>query len=139
MSIKVQYRTQQREELLDCLRATPGRHVTVAEICDQLKAQGRPVGTTTIYRHLERMVDEGLVAKYILDANTPACFEYIGEGNPCGDTVCFHCKCEKCGRLIHLHCDELEGIAAHLLAEHHFTLNAHRTVFYGVCSDCAAN
>lgn len=63
MSIKVQYRTQQREELLDCLRAAPGRHVTVAEICDQLKAKGRPVGTTTIYRHLERMVDEGLVAK----------------------------------------------------------------------------
>ena len=29
--------------------------------------------------------------------------EYVGGGEACQDPVCFHCKCEKCGKLIHLH------------------------------------
>ena len=136
MSVRVQYRTQQREELLAYLRSVPGRHVTVADICDYLREQGRPVGTSTIYRHLERMVDEGLVNKYILDAGSPACFEYIGDDGACGESVCFHCKCEKCGKLIHLHCGELEEISVHLLKEHQFSIDTRRTVFYGLCHDC---
>jgi hypothetical protein len=47
------------------------------------------------------------------------------------------CKCEKCGRLIHLHCDEIEELCAHMKNEHHFILNPARTVFYGICESCA--
>ena len=46
-------------------------------------------------------------------------------------------SCEKCGKLIHLHCEELEGIGEHLLKDHGFTLNSMRTVLYGICEDCA--
>ena len=137
MSVRVQYRTQQREELLAYLRSVPGRHVTVADICDYLREQGRPVGTSTIYRHLERMVDEGLVNKYTIDSSSPACFEYIADKTLCGPDVCFHCKCEKCGRLIHLHCGELESLGEHLRSEHGFVMDPRRTVFYGLCEACA--
>ena len=46
-------------------------------------------------------------------------------------------KCELCGRLIHLECDELEELGGHLKAEHGFVINPLRTVFYGLCTDCA--
>ena len=47
------------------------------------------------------------------------------------------CKCDVCGTLIHMHCDELAQIGAHLKKDHGFALNAMRTVFYGLCEDCA--
>ena len=129
------YKTKQREELLDYLRTTKADHVTVGDVCGHFRRCGCPIGTATVYRHLERMVDEGLVNKYLIDANSPACFEYVGADSHGGD-CCFHCKCEKCGRLIHLHCEELQGLSGHVLQEHGFQINPLRTVFYGLCDAC---
>ena len=139
MSVKAKYRTHQREELLDYLASVKGEHVTAQDVCLHLQSQGAKIGTTTVYRQLERMVDEGLVGKYIIDAPSPACFEYIGREAHGTERTCFHCKCDVCGKLIHLHCDELSQIGAHLKEHHGFTLNAMRTVFYGTCEDCAAS
>ena len=47
-------------------------------------------------------------------------------------------KCERCGALIHLECDELCQIQRHLFAEHGFVLNPLRTVFWGLCAACQA-
>lgn len=137
MSTKLQYRTKHKDELLEYLAGRKGEHVTVAEVCDYFRRGEHPIGTTTVYRQLERLVDEGLVNKYILDANSPACFEYVGQSDQRPGEVCFHCKCERCGKLIHLHCDELKGIAAHLKEDHRFVLDPLRTVFYGLCEECA--
>ena len=136
MDAKPKYRTKQRKILLEYLRRMPGVHITVKDVCEYLEGQGTPVGQTTVYRQLERMVDEGLVNKYIIDGIGPACFEYIADGEHDGAEVCFHCKCEKCGKLIHLHCDEMQEIQEHLLREHAFQMDPLRTVFYGVCVEC---
>ena len=135
MSEKSQYKTRQREELLDYLRGTGSEHVTVGELCGHFQRRGRPIGTATVYRQLERMVDEGLVSKYTIDASSPACFAYIGADSHQSGS-CFHCKCESCGRLIHLHCEELQGLSEHVQAQHGFSINPMRTVFYGLCEAC---
>ena len=41
------------------------------------------------------------------------------------------------GKHIHLHCEELAMIQGHLMEHHQFLLNPMRTVFYGVCEQCA--
>ena len=137
MNVRNQYNTRQRSRLLEYMQAVPGEHFTAKDVCDYFQACGTPIGVATVYRQLERMVEEGLVNKYIIDANSPACFEYVDRQATCGEE-CFHCKCEKCGKLIHLHCEELVQIRSHLKEEHHFTLDPLRTVFYGLCEDCAA-
>ena len=132
-----QYKTKQREALLSYLMSVPGEHVTAGDICAHFREKGSAIGTATVYRHLETLVDEGVVTKYLIDGASPACFEFVGRSSHVGDT-CFHCKCEKCGALIHLHCGELAGIGAHIAAHHGFTINPMRTVFYGVCDRCRA-
>ena len=132
------YKTRQREIMMEYLQAVPGRHITAGDVCEHLKSKGQTIGQATVYRQLERLVDEGIVGKYIIDGNSPACFEFMGQDSHKGAEVCFHCKCEKCGKLIHMHCEELEGIGEHLYKDHGFTLNPMRTVFYGVCETCAA-
>lgn len=136
MAARAKYNTKQREVLLGYLKTVPGEHITAADACRYFREQGTPIGQSTVYRQLESLVDEGIINKYIIDGNTPACFEYSGENSHADAEVCFHCKCEKCGKLIHLHCDELETIQEHLLLHHQFRLNPMRTVFYGCCEEC---
>ena len=129
------YKTKQGDILLEFLMQRQGRHITVNEICAHFKAQGTPIGTATVYRHLEAMVGEGSVNKYNIDNNSPACFEYVGGESHC-EEVCFHYKCEKCGKLVHLHCEEFKELCEHLKQHHNFLLDPMRTVFYGICAEC---
>ena len=136
MDPRSKYKTKQRESLLAYLESRPGVHITVSDVCAFFRERGAPIGQSTLYRQLESLVDEGLVNKYIIDGSSPACFEYVGPDSHADAEVCFHCKCEKCGRLIHLHCVELEEIQAHILKAHSFRLDPRRTVFYGLCAQC---
>ena len=134
MNVKGKYQTRQKCELLSYLENQPGRHLTAQDVCDGLSELGTPMGLTTVYRQLEVLMAEGLVNKYTLDGKC-ACFEYVPRDSHLAGE-CFHCKCERCGKLYHMHCKELETIAEHLAEEHHFRLNPLRTVFYGICEDC---
>ena len=100
------------------------------------KEQGITIGTTTVYRNLEKMVEQGMVAKYNVDGTSSACFEYLGAEEHCHKTSCFHCKCEKCGKLIHLHCEDVVKLEQHLMDSHGFQMDPCRTVFYGICEEC---
>lgn len=139
MDSRSKYRTKQREILLAYLKSVSGHHVTANDMCSYLKTQGASIGQSTVYRQLESLVDEGLINKYIIDANSPACFEYVDHDNCCDEGICFHCKCEKCGKLIHLKCDEMSDIVGHLNGEHHFKLDPKRTVLYGLCEQCSVS
>lgn len=125
--------------MLAFLRSVPGEHITVKGLREIFAEREISVGTATIYRHLERMVKEGSVAKYIIDDKNGACYEYLGEGSHCHKPVCFHCKCEKCGKLIHLECSELAHISEHLKDDHDFLVDPSRFVIYGVCGECGAD
>ena len=85
------------------------------------------------------MVEQGLVAKYNVDGTSSACFEYLGAEEHCHKISCFHCKCEKCGKLIHIQCDEIECLSRHMTEHHDFQLDPKRTVFYGICNECRKN
>ena len=135
MQGKTKYKTRQRELLLEFLERNAGEHITAREICEHFKETDPPIGKSTVYRQLETLVDEGILNKYSVDGSSAACFEYVPSESH-GEGVCFHCKCEKCGALIHLHCDELQAVQLHLFEEHQFRVDSHRTVFYGICEQC---
>ncbi len=133
MADRTTYRTRAREELLNYLKASPGRHHTVSEIREHFASGEKPIGTATIYRQLETFVDDGSVQKYVLGPGECACYAYL-EDQRCASH--FHCKCDVCGRLIHLDCEELREIQSHLRERHGFAWNTGKTVFYGVCDQC---
>ncbi|MBR1506617.1 MAG: transcriptional repressor [Eubacterium sp.] len=131
------YKTKQREELESYLKTIPEKHFTVQDICAHFREEGRNIGTTTVYRQLERLMEEGRVNKYILDESSSACFEYINTESKCHHPSCYHMKCEKCGKLYHLDCHEIEDLTSHLKEHHGFTVDPFRTVFYGICAECS--
>lgn len=136
MAQKAPYKTKQMKELLSYLESVRGSYVTVGDICAYFEGEGITVGTATIYRHLERMVKQGRVIKHVFEDTDSACFEYVGEQADSAQPACFHCKCKKCGKLIHMQCNEVENLGQHMLEHHGFEMDSLRTVFYGICGDC---
>ena len=128
------YNTRQKEKLLDYLISNKDKHTNVQKISAYLTAEGTPVGVATIYRQLDKLVENGLVRRYTIDGKTGACYQYIDESQDCMSH--FHLKCIKCERLIHIDCGHLKGISEHILAHHGFTVDSSKTVFYGVCEAC---
>ena len=123
-------------EVLAYLQEVQGEHVTAHTIKTYMEEKGVNIGTTTIYRHLERLVAQGVVAKHLIDGTSAACFEYIGEHEKQSFSTCFHCKCEKCGELIHLQCEEVSKLEQHMAKHHGFQMNPKRMIFYGTCEKC---
>jgi Fur family ferric uptake transcriptional regulator len=130
------YSTRQGDLITGYFSSLGDRHVTVNEIADHFGRKGLTVGRTTIYRHLEKLVNAGVIRKYIPDEGESACYQYIRDAGVCREH--FHLKCEKCGALIHLECDMLNKIARHILKEHRFRINLLKTIFYGRCENCLA-
>ena len=127
------YKTKQRQILLDYMRALSGRHVAINDIAAHFADLGEEIGTSTIYRQLNRLVAEGSVKKYVFPGGAAACFQYVGDGDHAGH---YHLKCEKCGRLVHLECGLIRDLQAHVREEHDFELDMAQTVFYVLCGEC---
>ena len=130
------YKTKQKDAVLKYMIDHKDTHVTVNQISDNFAQHGTPVGVTTIYRHLEKLLEEGFIRKYTVDGAPGACFQYA-EDQQCREH--FHLMCEKCGCLIHLECSHLSELAEHIFYEHGFQINPFRTVFYGKCKKCTDN
>ena len=136
MNHKTIYQTNQKELVKEYLISHIGEHVTAFDIFASLKSDGYKIGLTTIYRHLESLVESGLVIKSYVSNNSSACFEYIGNDDEHSKEACYHCQCVNCGKIIHLHCDEIDKLENHIFNDHHFKVDSNRMVFYGICEGC---
>ena len=129
------YKTRQRAVIEQSIGDMGDRHFTVDDIVLGIVKNGGAVGRTTVWRSLEKLTDEGKLRKY-QQSGESACYQFVPESGECHEH--FHLKCEKCGRLIHVECETLSRLAAHIEEEHRFSLNPLKTVLYGVCEKCSA-
>ena len=128
------YQTRQGAAILAALREVGG-HATADALYTAMCEAGQRVGRTTVWRQLEKLVERGVVQKYPGAPGERTCYQYVGDAD-CGSH--FHLKCTACGKLIHLECGHMQALAGHVAREHGFRVDRFRTVFYGLCADCAA-
>ncbi len=134
MPAKKEYKTKQKDLILACIKSVQSTHASAEEILALLRSSGEEIGLATIYRNLNRLVRHGAVVKYPGLGRTSASYQYIGR--PEEHKQHYHLICLKCGKLVHLDCDKVEGFAAHISLTHAFTLDFIKTVFYGRCNSC---
>ena len=133
--MREQYNTAQRQAIIDCL-SEAGSHMTASAVRTALAEGGRKVSSATVYRQLEKLVLEGVVVKSQPIGEKSACFELLDK-TACVPERCYHMKCLSCGKLIHLNCEEIDSLCAHMLAKHDFRLDMLSTVLFGTCEACA--
>ena len=127
------YKTKQQSAIKECLEMHKDGYVTVMDIENYLKENDCQVGLTTIYRHLEKMEKDGIVTKFSVEGQPGACFQYIEQGE---NQDCFYIKCEECGEVTKMECHHLAELYSHVNADHHFSINPKKTIFYGKCEKC---
>lgn len=135
MATRGEYNTRQRELLLQYLQANVQRRLTVDEVMQALKARGKKIGKTTVYRHLESLCEQGAVRKYAPGVGASACYQYLLNAGACKEH--FHMVCASCGEMFHVDCDLMEDIVRHIRQSHGFMLDIEKTVLYGRCEACA--
>ena len=129
--MSVTYMTRQQKAVLSCIESFRGG-ASAGELAELLHARGESVGLTTVYRQLEKLEQQGLVHKIVTDEGARYRFcDCHRRGRDC-----FLIKCEQCGCVEHVDCAHLSELYSHLAREHHFHINPHRTLFYGLCQTC---
>lgn len=131
------YQTRQKELVLACLKEHAGTWITARQVAQMLAERDAAVGTATIYRNLERLEVEGIIARGTVEGSNGTCYRYLP---PEPERLQgFYLKCESCGRLMEIDCAELASFYEHFSREHHISIDPVKTVLYGTCPDCFAD
>jgi Fur family ferric uptake transcriptional regulator len=106
--------------------------LTAQEIFDQLRAEGRRVGTASVYRALEQLTKDGFVQRIDIGAGTSR-FEPIHAGGHHHH----HLVCDDCGKVEAFADDELERALDKVQGRTGYSVAGHDVVLRGACGDCA--
>ena len=101
-----------------------------------LRAQGEPVGLSTIYRHLQSFADNGVV-DVIHTPEGESTYRYCGSASRAGDAHHHHLVCRKCGRAEEIEGRAIERWATDMAAKYGYTDVDHTVEVFGLCADCS--
>ena len=122
------YNTKQKDLILETIKKIDNKF-TIKDIYDSLNHK---VGLTTIYRLIDKLVEENIIKKEISTDNKTY-YIYLEK---CNHENHFFLKCEKCGNISHIDCDCISELMNHILLEHNFKTNREHIIINGLCSSC---
>ena len=126
--MKEVYKTKQKDIILNIIKQQKNSF-TIKDIYKELKGK---VGLTTIYRLIDKLVEENKLNKTISSDNTTY-YQYLEE---CTEENHFYLKCDKCGNMTHIDCDCIEELTSHIVQNHKFKPNKDHIIIDGICSKC---
>lgn len=118
--------TKQKEIILKTIKSDKS-HPTIKEIYEKVKLIDPSIGQATIYRNINKMVDDGIVLKLKVNTNT---YRYDGNTN-----THHHFLCKQCNNIIDIF-DEEEILIKDL--ENKYSININKCYIYleGICDKC---
>ncbi len=128
------YNTKQKKLVFELVKNNSQKQLSCDEITYLLLQQGTPVGKTTVYRQLEKLVADGILKKYNLQNSKSFLYQYVDSDLHCEEHM--HLRCIRCGRYEHLSCDFMKKVAEHISQHHNFAVNNSQTEIMGICGNC---
>ena len=128
MSKHKSYNTKQKDIILEVIKKQK-HEFTIKDIYDEIKDE---VGLTTIYRLVDKLIDDNILTKSISRDN----ITYYQHLKECEAKNHFYLKCDKCGELIHIDCDCIEHLSTHIFKNHKFKTNKEHVIINGICQKC---
>lgn len=105
-------------------------HLSAEDVAKEVSARGRSVGTATVYRTIDTLLESGLLVE-----------RDFGEGfrrfEPARDVPNHeHLVCTQCGKVEEFRDERLERMTTIVAESRGFARQRHRLVIHGVCRDC---
>ena len=127
----VGYKTEQKTALVTFLSTHSDRQFTAATLSQEL-SESAHIGTSTIYRLLGALIEEGRVRRFAIAGERTYYYQYVG--GSCHSHL--HLKCTACGRLYHLDDAVSQFLHKQILASNLFSLDEESTLLFGICHHC---
>ena len=128
------YNTKQKKLVSELVKNNSHKQLSCDEITYLLLQQGTPVGKTTVYRQLEKLVADGVIKKFNTQNSKSFLYQFVDENLRCDEHM--HLRCIKCGNYEHLSCDFMKAVSEHLSLHHDFAVSNSQTEIMGVCANC---
>jgi len=109
---------------------TSEHHLSAEEVAKEVSARGKTVGTATVYRAIDTLLESGLLVE-----------RDFGEGfrrfEPARDVPNHeHLVCTQCGKVEEFRDERLERMTTIVAESRGFARQRHRLVIHGICRDC---
>jgi Fur family ferric uptake transcriptional regulator len=124
--------TKQGAAVRDTLR-TAGGFRSAQDVYTRLRSDGEAVGLSTVYRHLQSLVDDGVV-DVIHTPDGEATYRYCGDAAP---EHHHHLVCRSCGHTVEIEGRAVEKWAGEVARDHGYADVDHTVELFGVCPDCS--
>ena len=122
------YNTKQKELILNIIKKQ-NKEFCIKDIYNIIKNK---VGLTTVYRLIDKLVEDGIITKTIGKDNKTK-YQYLEK---CEENNHFYLKCKKCKNLEHVDCDCIKDLSNHILKTHKFTADNENIIINGICENC---
>lgn len=132
MAAPRQRATRQGEAVREALR-TAGGFRSAQDVYAVLRTNGATVGLSTVYRHLQAFVDDGVV-DVIHTPEGEATYRYCGDP---GTGHHHHLVCRRCGRTVEIEGRAVERWAGGVAKTHGYVDVDHTVELFGICPACA--
>ena len=126
--------TRQGAAVRDALQHAGGFR-SAQDVYAVLRAEGGSVGLSTVYRHLQSLVDGGVV-DVIHTPEGEATYRYCGDAADRNHH--HHLVCRQCGRTEEIEGRAVERWAGEVADQHGYTDVDHTVELFGRCADCSA-
>lgn len=127
--------TKQGTAVRDTLRAAGGFR-SAQDVYTRLRAVGDAVGLSTVYRHLQSLVDDGVV-DVIHTPDGEATYRYCGDAKE--QRHHHHLVCRACGRTEEIEGRAVEKWAGEVARDHGYQDVDHTVELFGVCPGCSGS
>ena len=120
--------TSQRTAVLDSLRGS-GRFRTAQDIYSELRFRGARIGLTTVYRHLQKLADDGTIHA-VTTTDRQTAYRLCGQGSH------YHLVCTGCGVGIEIADAKLDDWVDAEATRRGYSDLSHRVEVFGTCPEC---
>ncbi len=122
--------SKQREAVLEYLKGRTD-HPTAEQIYDAVKKDFPRISLGTVYRNLSVLSEQHLIQKIVCENGDSYRFDYNMMPHS-------HFSCTKCGKILDFQAFDRSTEVQELEEKLHVRVSDEKTVYYGLCAECAA-
>jgi Fur family transcriptional regulator, ferric uptake regulator len=129
LRVKGRRLTRQRQLIWDAFAAEPEHHLSADDVVERVRVGLPRVNPSTVYRTLDLLVAEGMLVRTDLGGDR-AYYE------PAHEHPHHHLVCERCGRIVHVHDEELGDLRERVERTTGFAVGDREITLFGRCAAC---
>lgn len=125
------YKTKQREQLINFLSKNPDKAFSAQQILDALCDSS--ISQSSIYRNLVSLEEKNVLRRIFKENSREAHFQFI-DNDECKNAI--HVMCSNCGETFHIKPDVAKYVESEVSSGNNFHVDRTKTIIYGECESC---